>query len=479
MKKYLTKNNLLYLSQTISMLAGVIAIAYGSYLNFNALIVIIIYALTIIPLIIRSFIKQSKSLNRFTLLCVYLTNIIPIFLQRTKIRYTLGELYELTEGEIKETILEAIIYIDNTKDDPDLLRNGLKIIEDKFPNSRVRSIHKFLLTVEDNNSLSYKKIADDLYEDVDSWIKRTVGFQKDLKNRQTKILLLCLITLIMNVMFVFIYVSNDYFEGFVNNNLYQISTTIFIGLVLLIIAIIVIKLNGEWLIDDINKKNEEEFKKKYRYYKQGKQKLKWYDALISILISIGGCYFLYLENNFAGIALILISLIFISQKPRKYAKAKNYIKRMFTIEFPIWLREVSLSLGNLTVLNSIDYSLKSASYPLRREIRYFLDEAGKNPTSIKPYNDFLSEYQIDEVKSSMRVLYAINSVSKSEMQDRTSRLIERNQDLLAKSELIRNNDSIGGIEMIGYIPTLLFSVQMMASMIIMFDYMLSVLGGAL
>lgn len=477
MKKYFTKENGKYLLQAIFMLGIVLAIAYGSFLNTTSLMIIIAYAIIIIPLIIKSMVKQSRSVDRFNNLCNYLTNIIPIFMQKTKIRFTLGELYEICDGSIRNTIYKAIEYIDNTKDDPRLLENGLKIIEKEYPNSRVKSVHKFLLGVENSSSGSYKKLADNLYEDIEGWIKRTFNFQKDLKNRQTKILLLCVITLIMNVMFVFIYVSNDYFKGFVDNIYYQMSTTVFIALVLFIIAVVIVRLNGEWLIDDANTKDEEEFKKKYRYYKKGKQKVTALDIVLTIIVCLIGIYYIYIKNNITGVSMLIIAFMLISQKSRKYVLAKQYISKKFTIEFPIWLREVSLSLGDLTVLNSIENSLNASSYPFRRETRRFLEKANNNPTSIVPYNDFLNEYSIDDVKFSMRVLYAVNNVSKSEMQERTSKIIERNQELLAKAENIRNEDSIGGIEMIGYIPTVLFSIQMMISMVVMFNYMLGILGG--
>ena len=473
----ITKERINYLLQALTMLLAVILIAYGSCLKLIPIIILSIYAAIIIPFIIKAWIKQTKSLNRFNLLCNYLTNIIPIFMQKAKIRYTLGELYEICDGEMKDAIFKAIEYIDNTKDDPNLLSNALKIIEKEFPNSRIKSVHKFLLSVENTNSKSYKEIAENLYDDIEKWIKRTCMFQKDIKDRQNKILALCFITLIMNILFVCIYVSNEYFKGFVNLEYYQISTTIFISIVLFVIGIIVVRLNGQWLVDDIKDEDEKYLKDKYRRYKKGVEKITVIDVLFCLIFVALGVYFFIIKNNLAAISLILLGLIFLSQKHRRYLSIKKYITKKLTIEFPIWLREISLSLGSLTVLNSINSSLTSVTYPMRREIRNFLSEAEKNPSSIKPYNDFLSEYKIDEVKSSMRVLYAINNVSKDDMKQRTAKLIDRNQELLAKSELIRSNDSIGGIEMLGYLPTLIFSLQMIVSMLIMFEYMMQMLGG--
>lgn len=476
-KNKITKERVKYLLQALMMLLIVIIIAYASCLKLIYIIILSVYAAIIIPFIIKAWIKQNKSLIRFNQLCNYLTNIIPIFIQKAKIRYTLGELYEITDGKIKNAIFSAIEYIDSTKDDPELLNNALKIIEKEFPNSRVKSVHKFLLSVESTNSKSYKEIAENLYDDIENWIKRTCAFQKDIKDRQNKILALCFITLVMNVLFVCIYVSNEYFKGFVNLEYYQISTTIFISIVLFVIGIIVVRLNGQWLVNDTKEEDENYLKDKYRRYKKGVEKIGFVDILCCLIFTGVGVYFLFLDNKLVAVSLILLGLVFLSQKQRRYYSTKRFITKKLTIEFPIWLREISLSLGNLTVLNAINNSLTNVTYPMRREIRNFLNEAEKNPTSIKPYNDFLSEYKIDEVKSTMRVLYAINNVSKDDMKQRTAKLIDRNQELLAKSELIRSNDSIGGVEMLGYLPTLIFSIQMIVSMLIMFEYMMQMLGG--
>lgn len=473
----LTKKEIfVYTLEAIGILAGVIAIAYGSCLSFIYLIIIAIISIAIIPFVIKAWIKQRSNIIKFENICNYLTNIIPIFMQKTKIRFALGELYEICDGEIKNTISNAINYIDETRNDPELMKNALKIIEDRFNNSRIESVHKFILSVENNNSNSYKDIADNLNKDIEEWIKRTYNFQKDIKNRQIKLLFLCISTLVMNVMFTYVYTSNEYFAGYVNNISYQISTFIFIVFVLIVIAAIVIKLNGEWLIEDTKNRKEDILKEKYRKYKKGKEKIKPVDILVILIVIASGTYFLVINNKIVSYAFFIIAFIFISQKARRYKKLKHYIKKEITIEFPMWLREVSLSLGNLTVLNAIENSSAYASYALRREIRYFLNDINKNPISIQPYNDFLSEYEIDEVKSSMRVLYAINNVSKSEMKSRIAKLIDRNQDLLAKSEMIRNYDSIGGIEMIGYLPTLVFCIHMMVSMFIMFNFMMDSLS---
>ena len=173
---------------------------------------------------------------------------------------------------------------------------------------------------------------------------------------------------------------------------------------------------------------------------------------------------------------MLLCILALFNKKRIYKRAYKIINKALTVEFPVWLREISLTLNNLTVLNAIEYSQNIASYPLRKEIRTFLNKAKIDPTSIKPYNEFLEEFDLEDAKSTMKVLYAIQSVGKEDVKKRVSNLIIRNQEMLDKAESIRNNDSIGGIEALGYVPIFLFSFQMLVSMFSMFSYMMETIS---
>lgn len=462
--------------ETLSLISGIIFIAFLLKINKLFLTIVIFLSLMIVPLIIIAHNKQKASLKKFEMLSDYLSNILPTFLQKSKIRFALAEVKEITSGSMKQVINEAINYIDKTRNDPDLFVNAFKIIEKEFPNSRIKSVHKFLLTVETTNSNSFKEVADNLYEDIEGWISRTYTFQKDLLNRRNKLLILCFMTLLMDVMFIYVYSTNDFFNGFTDNILYQISTTLFVITIEIVSAIVLAKLNGEWLIDDNKVKNEELLNKRYAEYKKGIKRITIIDILLALIFIALAIYFYILNNIEISISLIFVTIIYLTKNKRKYRLNKKYVSKAFAIEFPVWLREVSLSLSNLTVLNSIENSINIVSFPLRKEIRKFLNKANKNPTSIKPYNDFLIEFNLEDIRSSMRVLYSINNLSKNDMKIRISRLIDRNQELLSKAESIRNEDSIGGIEALGYVPTIIFSIQIMFSMFIMFFYMINNLG---
>ena len=465
-----------YLKEAFAIIAGVIAVAYVYHLSDEMMCIIVIVSLFMIPVFVEGLYKSRYNAKRFNELSDYLSNILPIFNSKPKVIYTLKELKELTSGEIHEKIVEAINYIENTLNDPYLLRNGLKIISDCFNNSRVISVHRFLIDVEKCDSKNYQLISDSLYIDIENWIRRVCTYEKELLDKRNKLVILSLSSLFINSVFVYVYQNEGFFEEFINNSIYQISTTVFIATILLIITIAFSSMTGKWLIDDQLKINETKLTRTYMRYK-GKDTRSVIQIVFTVVMLCGGGILYYLKLTKLAIVSWIMALVTNNLNRVNKIKAKKKLKEYFTVSFPLWLREVSLSIGNLTVLNSISNTTKHYEYPLRKELRNFVSEAGNNPTSIRPYNDFLSEYQVDGLRSSMRVLFSLNDLSKENIRERLSFLTQRNQELLAKSESIQNKDSLARLELLGFVPIVLFTMQTLVSMGLMLNYVIENLGG--
>lgn len=470
---YSTKD---FLIENLIILTVVFIVAFLSKLEIRYILGLILVAILTIPFLISAWFAQGYNIKRFSMVADYLTNIIPIFSQKSKIRYTLGELYTMTSGQMREAIGKAINYLDSTLDDSRASENALRIIEEEFNNSRIKSVHKLLLTIEASNSKDYSEVCGNMYEDIENWIKRVYGFEKDLKNKRKKLIILCIVTLFMNCIFVFLYVNNEAFIGFTDNVLYQISTSIFIASILITITLILTKLHGAWLVEDTKYINDEKLKREYEIYKAGILKPVAIEMVLSVFCFLGSIYLMYIKQYLFMLVCLIMGLLILFNKRRIYSSAYKSLHKSFTVEFPVWLREISLNLSNLTVLNAIEYSQNMASYPMRKELRDFIEKSKKDPTSIKPYNDFLADFDLEDARSSMKVLYSIQNVGKIDVKNRISNLIVRNQEMLDRAESIRNNDSIGFVEAIGYIPVLLFSAQMLVSMFSMFTFMMSAIS---
>ena len=89
-------------------------------------------------------------------------------MQKPKIRYALGEVRDMSQGQMEVAIGHAVDYIDTTTDDENIMSTALTFIENEFPNSRIKAVHKLLLDVENGNSKEYKSIVENMYVDVES-----------------------------------------------------------------------------------------------------------------------------------------------------------------------------------------------------------------------------------------------------------------------------------------------------------------------
>lgn len=474
---YTTKD---FIIQVFLILGITFGVTYISMLHVEYMSFLMAIALLLTPFLIWSWFKQLYSTKRFTMLTDYLSNIIPIFMQKAKVRFALSEIVPLCSGIMKDKVLEAIDYIDNNTTDVDVLKTALGIIEEEFPNSRLKSVHKMMMTVENESSVSYHDVSENMFVDVENWIKRVYAFQKDLKDRRNKLLMLCGLTLAMNCLFIFLYTSNIYFEGFADRQLYQISTTMFIASILVTAVVVITKLHGGWLVDDLTDKHEERVAKAYDRLQLGKPKIKPAEAIIGALVVLAGGYMIAFENNIGlAIVLFLFGYVIVTRASTRYKTAYKTVNKALTIEFPVWLREVSLSLNTMTVLNAIEKSMEMTSYPLTMELKKFMTIVREDPTSIKAFAEFLQDYDLPDAQSSMRVLYSIQNLGRKETKEQVASLILRNQEMLDKAETIRNEDSISGIEALGYVPIIIFSLQMMFSLVILFGHMMDKMNEAM
>lgn len=474
---YTTKD---FIVQTLVILCVTFGVTYISLLHIEYMAFLLAAALIMTPYLIWCWFQQLYSTKRFTMLADYLSNIIPIFMQKAKVRYALSEVRILCSGIMRDKIDEAIDYIDNNTTDTEVLKTALGIIETEFPNSRLKSAHKMMITVENESSLSYQDVCENMFIDIENWVKRVYTFQKDLNDRRNKLLLLCGITLAMNCLFVYLYTTNIYFDGFTDRTLYQASTTVFIGAILITAIMVLTKLNGGWLVNDMSDHDEEKLIKAYEKVQLGKPKTKPADGLLAAIVVIIGGYFLTSKNNIA-IALVMFLLAFslVTQRSRSYKVAYKTINKALTIEFPVWLREVSLSLNNMTVLNSIEKSMEMTSYPMTKELEKFMETVREDPTSIRAFAEFLQDFDLPDAQSSMRVLYSVQNLGRKETKEQIASLILRNQEMLDKAEMIRNEDSISGVEALGYLPIVIFSAQMMVSLVLLFSHMMDKMGAAM
>lgn len=454
-----------YIIFYVVCLVVVFFVAYLSQLQWKYIVGLMVVATLMFPIIIIAVINQRNEIRRFDQVTSYLTNILPIFMQNTKILWALKEVEELLNYKIKDVVHQAIEYIETNTTDVNAEATALHLIEIEFPNSRVTAVNKLMLSVEKDNSIDYKDTCMVMYDDIEAWINRVYEYQKDLSKRKTELALLCILTVAMNIMFISMYQSNDFFKGFGQISIYQIVTTAFLASIMLVITMTLTRLHGKWIVNDNTVAGNERVEKAYDILNGNAPSIRKVDIIVGSVLAVAAiAVIILLEQKFVGVIILCFAVLVIFYKLLQKRSYEKIVERAFETEFPLWLRTVSLNLYSMTVLNAIDRSKEMTTYAFTKEIEDFQKEAYEDPTALKPYMKFLRKYKVMSASAAMKVLYSIQNLGTEEIKSQVSGLIVRNQRLLQKSEEIRNKDNISSVESLGYVPMILFSIQMLISL---------------
>ena len=450
-------------------------IAYINKLEIKYIIVLGILSLLVFPLIVRSQFVQLYEIKRFQMVINYLENIIPIFKSKPLITHAWQQIYSLLDGEMKKVVNKALDYVLFNTSDVEPYKTAFYMIETAFPNSRIHAVHRMMYTVQEQNSVDFMHASDNLYFDIDAWIHRCYAFQKELKHRRNLLIFICLLTLGISCWFILVYSASDILADFVSLIAYQIATVIFIYLMFLFITFIYVKMNGKWIVDDKTQNQQKEIEKLFEQYRNTKyKKATVIDIVLAVFLGGLSIYFYIIGKKAFTVLFGVFSAVLLFQKQQKYNNRKKKIKNYVEIEFPIFLREVSLNLYNMTVVNAIRNSRDVVSPILDYYIVEFIDQVIKDPNTIGPYNNFLKEFDLPDIRSSMKTLYNMNEINYDYRKKQISSLIERNQVLLARAEKLRNEDTLLGVELMNYIPVLLFIVQILIVMVLSLTWLMQV-----
>ena len=103
----------------------------------------------------------------------------------------------------------------------------------------------------------------------------------------------------------------------------------------------------------------------------------------------------------------------------------------------------------------------------------------KYPVGIEPYDNLLKEFDLDEIKSSMKMFYSINELGKEQSDQQINSILDRNNKLAGHAEEMKNQDQIGAASMLATIPMIVGIVKIMIDMILMIMVFTTSIGNAI
>lgn len=462
-----------YMAFIAAAIAGAVLCGIAFSLDWQFIAVIALSGILCIPSLLLSGYKNMYEHKRFLDVSDYMEQILYSFRSTNKILYALKDTQTLYEagGKMHATIQQAIDYIESGKEEGDLYREAFSILEEEYPCKRLRSIHEYLKSVEENGGENEGTI-DLLLQDKSVWADNIILLQEDKKGARMKIFLSIAVTIILAQIFHAVYRSMPQEYSIVKHFATQMATTVFLILDILIFK----RANKELAKSWIEREGTDE-KKILHYYqlvteydeeKERKKSLRY-----AVPFFIAAIPFLFFGKFYVSIGAILLGFLFLNQHRIGYRTAYDVVVREINQAFPGWLMNMALLLQANNVQVSIAKTIPYAPAVLRKDLETLVEGLKKNPDSVEPYLAFLNMFKLSSVQSAMKMLYAISESGTGDAKTQITVLVQRNSKLLDKAEKMQNEKSLAGMNGIFYLPQVAVSFQTMTNMVV---FMLVFLG---
>ncbi len=384
--------------------------------------VLCVTGIAFMPLFLRNTAENRYHQKRFSDLNVYMEQFLYSFARTGKILDTLEDLGSIfEEGQMKSVISEALYHIWHTYREDNVCGRALDIISKAYPFDGVETIHNFAITTEQVGGdcresirllLEYRRMfADRVY----------VLQQEQRKKRRDVIFSIIASLLLCGVIFkLSLRMGVD-----ISGNIYVRAVTVGV----LIADLVILYRTDKKLTVGLIESNHD------------------------------------MDSHYAG----LYKKYFTGDRQDVFCMAgrafwKKKLVREIEKQYPVWLMELSLLLQTENVAVAMERSLPMAPEILKPAIADFVMDIRQHPEAIEPYLNFLSEFQIPEISSSMKMLYSISQGSGGDAGMQIADIIRRNRVLYDRSQKLLNEDSLAGMYAMFLAPQLTGGVKMLVDM---------------
>lgn len=407
------------------------AIVCGKFfrLDHMYLFLLCLWCACLFPFFLRNLYRNRYGQRQFVEINSYMEQFLYSFQKSGKILVTLKDVEKLFANGVMHTrIQEAIAYIEDTYDEDYVEKRALAMIEREYPIHHVAMIHRFALQVEEKGG-EYGEAIRLMLDARRMWADRSYELLKEKKRKRTQILISVLVSLLLCS--VFVYVAERVSLSITDFAIVKVVTLLTLLLDLWIFYVADRKLSMESMDETYD---EKELLRQYEKVKRSEEK----------------------KHTELGTRI-----------------AKKNVSRALQKMFPQWLLEVSLLLQSENVQVAIMESYDEAPVLMKPALRELIQKLQLRPTDMEPYLEFLQEYALPEVQSSMKMLYALSEGTGGNANNQISDIIRRNQLLLDQAQKMKNEDALGGLYALFLAPQLTGGAKMLVDMGMLFYAMMA------
>lgn len=431
-----------------------------------------------IPFLVRTKYKNINNKKRFNEVDLYLHQMIYSFQKNPKICTALDDILKISTGTLKKTVKKAKYILDNSTSET-LLEDALKVIEKEYDNTRIKTLHKYLIDIEMKGG-EYSASINIILMDIDNWINRTYAEQNEMERvKLTTVVGLIVSLVIGGCSSIFSYVMNNNKNvmakaSIANDSMYQISCVVFFIVCILYFIYTQVSYNRDWVTKTLNEKIVMKDYKNATEFNPNAFRITCIPLYIIIAIIGFAVYFLnFIPMNkvFSVIIAVFDMYMIFSPNIIKNTAIRN-TKKNIQDSFSEWLRDVSLNLQQEPLLSAIQDTYNNCPIVLKPELEIFLKKIEDNPLDVEPYYEFLARFHLLDINAAIRNLYSLSDADINTMDEQLSALIKRNYELINKNETGASSDRISVMKFSEYIPVLFASLKLGIDMVCLVSIMI-------
>lgn len=451
-----------------TMLAGVAV--YGACLlyriNYIAALFVMILAVIMIPGLVRNYFMERSKASRFADVDVYLHQMTYSFIRNPKVNIALQDAYAISSGRLKRCLSRAIEELQYGMGER-VYEDALKIVEEEYDCSRIRTLHKFLVSVEEKGG-RYTGAMEVLLEDFDRWVNNVYKYQSEIRKIKRDITIGIMISMVLAMLTTVMCSTLNMFSkeplSITNTLAYQCVSIVFVVLCMLFYIYTRKHYGCDWIGET---RTDKQIMRDYNnVFKSEAKKITlkmiplWGIMLLTVIILV------LVQLKIAAICVAAVMVLFIITPFTQRKGSAGRIKNDLYCGFTEWLRDLAVNLENKPLLSAVEDTYDSCPVIMKESLGKFIYEIELNPSDIMPYYSFLSEFDVMDIQSAVRMLYSIGDLDRDSMNQTINALVRRNYELSDKAEAARYLDSTSMMRFSEYIPTFFVAFKMAVDMML-------------
>ncbi|MEE1028365.1 MAG: hypothetical protein UH211_06745 [Agathobacter sp.] len=444
-----------------AVLSGVYFLHLILKMSWWATAIVGVYALLMINVHKKSYMKQLYQTERFESTSLYIDTLLYAFVKEGKILMAFEDVYNtLEDGILKNTVNKAISHMRMTFDETEILGDSLKYIEEEFDCRRIKNVHEFMLHVEYYGG-DIEGPVGLLLEDKSRWEQRIKIAIAERKKMFTDVIMSVIASVLICGIILYLPIMN---VDISTNIVSQILSIVVIVLDDLIILAAQKYLAPDWLVIDSLEDEEIMTKKMLNHINYDEKKEKKLSFILAVIPTLLTVFCIYKQNKW-GIAFSVLGILFMLNQHRigHSLATKNLIKSVKS-DFPRWLMDLALLLQSENVQVAIMKSRNHVPGILKMDVEKLVSQLEMDPESADPFHRFLKHLHLPEIHAAMGMLFAISIGNNARADKQINELISRNLEMMDVVDTQRLHDMNSGLYLLFLAPVLTASIKLLTDM---------------